>query len=394
MKTPYCILPWVHIHTRPNGNVMPCCVYNINSPLGNVNFNTIDEIANSKEFNNLRKLLLDHTPPKECFECVSKQTSTLETSSYRYWRMQEFKDSFEELIENTNSDGSLKSKFTMKFMNIRYSNLCNMSCRTCGSNNSSVWAQEQNFQNPVIKITDTYPNYLKDVLERLDEVEVINFAGGESILIPEHWTVLDKLIELKKYNVKISYVTNLSKLSYQHKNILDYTKQLPNLMLRVSIDASHTRAEYYRNGTNWNTIEENLKILYSNNVNMKINCTVGATNVWHVPDLQKYLIESNLIKPEQFSMNILIQSPVHSTKILPQYFKESVIEKIQTHKVWLNANNIDSSQWDNVISFMLSEDHTHLLDNYIRWNLKIDKIRNQNILDCFPELSTIFNGLP
>jgi sulfatase maturation enzyme AslB (radical SAM superfamily) len=361
------------------------------NPTGNINNNTIDEIANSKELKFIRKSMLNDIPNPNCIECNVKDLSNTVEISHKVMQNTTFKTLIPSLIEHTAQDGSLTESFKMRYMNIRYSNLCNMSCRTCGDHSSSLWAQEKLSQHPVVKITDTQPNYLEEIFQRLHEVDVISFAGGESTLIPEHWEVLDKLIELDKMDVRITYFTNLSKLNYQSKHILDYTEIFKNFTLLGSIDASHARAELYRNGTHWPTIEKNLKIIYETNTNFKINCTVGAMNVWHAPDLEKHLIENNLIKSHQFSINMLIQSEMQSAKILPLYFKFSVMEKINKHKEWLTSQCIKSSHWDTVIKFMFSEDHSHLINKFVFYNLKLDKIRNQDTFTTFPELSCLIN---
>lgn len=390
MSKPFCIMPWVHVHTRPTGDASPCCVFDLDKPVSNTNNLSLEQIAHSDSFNYLRKQMMLNSPPKECYDCTSKHKSSIDELSYRFWQNNNFSHLVDDLIENTNSDGSLKKEFSMKFMNIRYSNLCNMACRTCGSHSSSLWAQEEKFSNPVIKISDSQPTYLENIFLRLKDVEVINFAGGESILVPEHWEVLDKLLELEKTNVKIFYVTNLSKLSYQRKNILDYAQKFPNMIIRGSIDASHSRAELYRHGTHWPTVEHNLKEIYNNNINFKTNCTIGAMNVWHAPDLQQYLIEENLIKLHQFSLNILTKGEMLSIKVLPKFYKKIVEEKILIHKTWCNKNNIPTTQWDLVIKFMNSEDHSHLFEHFKKYNLDLDLLRNQSTTDVFPELKLIF----
>jgi sulfatase maturation enzyme AslB (radical SAM superfamily) len=361
-------------------------MWDMKNPVGNIKNNTVDEIANSDKLNLIRKNMIAGVYNSNCIECNVKDTSDTNEISHKVMQNKVFEEIIPELIQNTNTNGSIKTPFKMRYMNIRYSNLCNMSCRTCGSFSSSLWAQEQKFPIPVVKITDSNPRYLEEIFERLPEVEYINFAGGESILIPEHWLVLDKLIELSKFDAKIRYVTNISKLTYQNKNILDYAKKFNNFMMMGSIDASHARGEVYRNGTHWPTIEKNLKEIRESDIDFKVNCTIGAMNIWHAPDLQKYLIENNLIRKDKFSINMLIQSEMQSAKILPLHFKTTVDEKIQKHKEWLQTQGIDASQWNIAVKFMFSQDHSHLLDNFISYNIRLDKIRNQNTFATFPEL--------
>ena len=162
------------------------------------------------------------------------------------------------------------------------------------------------------------------------------------------------------------------------------------MLIRGSVDASHLRAELYRHGTHWETIECNLKEIYNNNVKFKINCTIGAMNVWHAPDLQQYLIENRLIKSQQFSLNILTVGEMLSIKVLPTFYKKIVEEKIEIHKCWCIKNNISTEQWNYVIKFMNSEDHSHLFENFKKFNLSLDKLRNQCTTSIFPELKLIF----
>lgn len=32
----FCIMPWTHLHTWPNGNVFPCCIADSAKPIGNL----------------------------------------------------------------------------------------------------------------------------------------------------------------------------------------------------------------------------------------------------------------------------------------------------------------------------------------------------------------------
>ena len=41
-QKPLCIIPWVHLHTWPNGNVYPCCVTPMQHIAGNLNDNTLE----------------------------------------------------------------------------------------------------------------------------------------------------------------------------------------------------------------------------------------------------------------------------------------------------------------------------------------------------------------
>lgn len=118
--------------------------------------------------------------------------------------------------------------------------------------------------------------------------------------------------------------------------------------------------------------------------------TVGAMNVWHAPDLHKYLIEEQLVRPDQLKVNNLVDAPWLSSKILPAGVKIDATRKIKDFQQWGESQNYDTSSWDSVINFMNLEDHGHLLEEFISYNKKLDSIRNQSSEEVFPELKEIW----
>lgn len=388
MNENFCILPWIHLHSYPDNTVAACCDWDRSHVLGNVKTQKLTDVANSAAVNQIRSDMLNNKPVAGCqLHCQRREKSGVFSSRTIF--NEAFADDIANYVDQTNPDGSINYDFQLRFMNVRYSNLCNFACRTCGPSLSSLWAQQRNVDIPVKKITDTNPTYLTEVFEHLPHVKRLHFAGGESSLIDEHWAVLDRLLEVGNTDLQILWVTNLSKLSYKHKNLIDYIKKFKNFLLVASIDASHERAEMYRYGTVWKTVESNLQTLRDNNITFSVNCTIGAMNVWHATDLQKHLLESGLIEPGKFRLNNLIESPWLSTKVLPDDFKSTVKDKILKHISWLQTNNIPAGNWQQVIDFMLFEDHSHLLPEFRRQMLEMDQLRNESSATVFPELSTI-----
>lgn len=391
MNKPVCIVPWVHMHVYPNGSVTPCCVWPATSPISNITEGSLINIAESKPVNDIRRSIMNGIFPKHCSQCVSEDGTTSKALSLREIINTEFKDQIDSLLANTNTDGSLKNSFRMQYMNIRYSNLCNYSCRTCGPYHSSAIAEANNIGNPIKKITNIVPNYLTDIYSQLSNVKFVNFAGGESVLIPEHWDVLDRLKELEKTDTKINYISNLSKLTYKNKNLIEYIKDFPNFTLSGSIDASHERGEYLRYGTNWRNVEQNLKQIRDNEINFSIHCTVSAYNVWHVPDLHRYLLSNDYVISDKFIINQLV-SPKHlSVKILPNWYKEIVSKKIDEHISWLIKNNIRANSWQKLITHMLQDDHSEFLQKFKTFNQELDIRHSKNLVEVFTELRGIFS---
>lgn len=391
-------MPWIHMHSIPSGDVMGCCVWKTGHWLGNVKQQTIDEIATGEPMNDVRRRMMAGERLTECDSCNLRQDSNPDYVTHRRFYNHQYQHLIKPLTEQTNPDGSINYEFKLRSMNLRFSNLCNYSCRSCGPKYSSLWAQEEGTAKPVINVVEDNPDYLEQILEHLPWVEYINFTGGESLLTDEHWTILERLVELGKTDVDIDFYTNVSRLEYRGRSLVTVARQLgiDKFKVRVSLDASHERAELYRNGTVWSTVERNLKTLVENDINVVVNCTVGAANIWHAPDLHRYLIENGLIKThyEKTVVNPwvctnLVYPPVMRSTILPPEYKLVVKDKIQQHIQYLDSRGIDSRMWNTVIQYMMSRDDSEMIPEFIQYNNEIDIKRGQRTVEVFPELAAI-----
>ena len=57
-------------------------------------------------------------------------------------------------------------------------------------------------------------SFLELLQPHYDCVDEIYFAGGEPLVMPEHYQILDKLLELGRTDVNIRYSTNFSKMVF------------------------------------------------------------------------------------------------------------------------------------------------------------------------------------
>jgi MoaA/NifB/PqqE/SkfB family radical SAM enzyme len=284
-----------------------------------------------------------------------------------------------------------------------------MKCRSCGPRFSSAWVpdakklgwiSEQDKVWNIDQVSDmTNYNFLKD---HVDHVQKIYFAGGEPLLMPEHWQILDMLVEHKKFDVKISYNTNASVLSYAGKNALDYWKQWNDWKVEVwpSIDEIGERAELIRSGTVWSKVEENLKqITALDNVWIRPGITVGAWNVRRLPAIINHLVDIGVIKQkynyENFFFNLL-QNPSHyHVHILPEdYRKETIAELnqfIEEHNKKYNTNI--SHHFTHILHELEQPTDNNAIRRFFEITKQVDSIRNENIFETIPELKAVkLNG--
>ena len=71
MSDTFCVLPFTHLSTRPDGAITPCC--RSRDTLGNIKDMTFEEAWNSERQQKLRTQLLNGERPKYCFQCFDME---------------------------------------------------------------------------------------------------------------------------------------------------------------------------------------------------------------------------------------------------------------------------------------------------------------------------------
>lgn len=395
-KNVFCILPWIHMHIWPNGTTYPCCLATNDYVVGNTNDSNIQDIWNSERMKLLRKNIINGVPTSGCNNCYEH-----ERNGARSMRMNLNTD-FKHLHNRTkltHDDGSLDEVY-MAYMDIRFSNICNFKCRSCGPELSSFWIDDaiklnryRKEQPRILKIKNTLEELWEDVEQWIDSVERIYFAGGEPLIMDEHYKILEYLIEIGKTDIAIAYNTNFSKLTYKNKDVVELWKNFDNISIGASIDGMGTRAEYLRKGTIWADVEQNRQRILEEIPDIKfyISATISAYNAEHVPDFFDDWIAKGYVLPDSIECNTVLFPEYIRAQILPENKKEEIILKyksfIEKHKIEKYRNSYS------FFAFMdsLKPNKSYLVPDFIDYNKKLDLIRNENMLDIFPELSCLIN---
>lgn len=389
----FCVLPWMHLYIGTDGNVLPCCTADHRFPMGNIEEQSIDNIAKSSAFNQLRKNMLSGSRNKECNRCYAQEDAGLKSS--RLGHNVQWKN-----ITRTDlkQDGSI-DKFDPVFLDLRLNNICNLKCRMCSGYFSSAIAQEEavlfNSKKSVqssLKLQQQNLG-LAEILQYLPTAEKIYFAGGEPLLAAEHYKILDVLIACGNTDLEITYNTNFTTLNYQGRSVLFLWQQFSNITVGASLDAEGDAAEYIRHGTNWNTIESNLELVKSQcpHVNFVVTSTVGLLNVDSLSRLQQRWHNSGTLDISKFQQTVMI-GPDHLTVCaLPLEHKQRLDQTINHHINWCKENDAKglATQWRNVLNYMWSRDNSHHMLEFKRLTQIMDQHRNKSLVKAIPELATL-----
>lgn len=388
----FCIYPWIHLHAYPTGEAYPCCHAEMAYPVGNTKFKTLEEIYRDAPMRELRKDMLNEHLNPACGRCYEQ-----EEAGFFSGRKSANKHHGHH-IKRINDD-----KFQMSYWDIRFSNLCNLSCRSCGHIFSSSWHQDQSKlaggdwkdRNQVLNYAGrTEIDMWEQLIPHLDYVEQIYFAGGEPLMMKEHYNILDELERRGRFDVRLIYNTNFTHVKLKDRSVFDYWRKFKSVAVGASLDAMGPRAEYIRKGTNWDQVERNRVQMLKTcpTVDFYISPTLSIMNALHLPDFHRDWVAQGYINPQDLNVNILQDPEYLRIDIAPLEYKQQLKSKFEEHLEWLRPQ--DTLQratvgFESAINYMMATDNSSLLSKFWTKTSELDQIRNENILEVIPELKAL-----
>ena len=391
-----CLMPWIHTHIWPNGDAFPCCMSDSREIFGNVNRQPLQALMNNEKYRTIRKQMINGEKPTACSRCYELEDSA-DSWTLRKNSLQSFKHHLP-LIDETDYDGTI-TNFKMRYMDIRFSNLCNMRCRTCGPSLSSSWYDDQVKLHPesvTSKFIDlkSNPEFMNNLMPHLDTIEEVYFAGGEALITPQHYEVLDYWLSNGRNDIKLRYTTNFSNLRYKSKSILEYWKKFDDVRIAASLDTYGKIAEYSRKETDWDDIVLNRQqmIMQCPEVYFEITPTVSIFSVHSLFDFHRSWVEQGMLDINNIRINILTHPRYFSITILPEEYKKSIRLIYEDYCAWLTANGAQNHILHDVkgiISYMDSADHSDLLPDFRKQISIIDNLRKENFAEIYPEMKTL-----
>ena len=436
----FCILPWVHLSTRPDGSMRVCCTANASSvgatndkehggqvgilktedgKPNNLNVSDFETAWNSTYMKNVRKQMLNGEMPPSCLKCYKEEAAG--HNSKRMWETAYWSQrvNVDQLIADTDTDGSVPPQ--LAYIDLRFGTKCQLACVMCSPHDSSGWIKDYKKIFPAVENTSlketmqwedkgstngsSYnwhkqnPTFWKQFYEQMPSMQQIYFAGGESLIIEEHYEILE-----------------------WRDDLFDLWKEFKLVRFHYSIDSIEQMNDYIRYPSKWSRQAEVFHILdkkTSNNVEVTVACAVQALNIYYIPDLIKWKLTQKFKKINMWPFGAgainyhFVYHPPHlNVKVLPKWFKEEVRKKYEEFIPWWEANwelgvpswhkgKVDYDKWRSasygvdrlmgMVKFMESEDWSIRLSETKEFLELCDKQRNLNWKEVFPEMKEIFN---
>jgi len=403
----FCMYPWTHLHAWPTGEVWPCCMSDPKpGPLGNARKKSLKEIWNDAPMKQLRLDMLNERSNELCIRCYEQ-----EQTGFFSGRQSANKHQGHHIakIDRTEPDGTLE-EFEMVYWDIRFSNLCNLRCRTCGYIFSSQWWKDQKQlmgewadkwakETPVLNYAGKHETDMwEQIMPHLDYVEQIYFAGGEPLIMDEHYRILDELEKRGRFDVRLVYNTNFTEVSLKDRSVFDYWKKFDSVSVGASLDGMGPRAEYIRKGTDWAQIEKNRERMLEicPEVDFYISPTLSILNAYHVTQFHRDWVDRGLIAAPDININIL-QDPLHYRIDIATAEMKTELNKIwQDHLAWLeplDPLNRATTGFKSAIYYLNNIDNTHMIPVFWKKTNELDAIRNERLLDYLPELQKLVHDV-
>ncbi len=410
----FCMHPFTGLATREDGAVKICCR---SQPVGWIQDQTLEYTWNSPVMQEVRRQVLCGERPEVCRPCFDLEDQGVESLRQRH-----INGVIPEARINLypNALDNLREDYTMPFefptMEIKLNNLCNLKCRMCNPLDSTNWKdwdevkpfyeRENNYLVPTVaKLVQTPGQYIGpfddtdrwwDSFEKLiPHFRRVEFAGGEPLMDPQHYKILDMLKPYAK-NIEIKYATNGTTLGISKgRTIHDYWPYFRSVAVNVSLDGIHDVYNHIRTNSDFNQVEKNIKEIKSiPNVSRVVGAfTAQAGNILQAAECIDYFLNEMGIV---FYSHRVSYPNVLSAQVLPQELKDLAIERLEAvdRALWafdiMQKNTvlekITHQQIRDNINYLRAKDQSHLWPDFLEFNRRLDISRNsKSILDVVPE---------
>ena len=404
MKIPhnkFCVLPWISLEASPIGTVRPCCLADdelVDDAGEKFNLATakFTAIQNSHSMKELRQQFINQEQPQTCRKCWREERSG--RTSKRMHTLDRLKHM---LAHETTWTVDAKP---LMFLDLKLGNICNLKCRICGSWSSSTFATEElaniKFENrksshhyQMLK-QGAWPRenstFWQEIDQVVDHIEYIEFTGGEPLMIPEHFDLLQGLIDRGiAGNIEIHYNTNGTQYSESAADIWQHFKTVE---IAFSIDDVGARFEYQRSNAVWAEVEDNiarfkqLRDQYPN-IRLQVCSTVNVFNVYYLEELAHWNYSQGF---DYIYWNMMHEAYYFSISTLPERAKAAITTQLRSCG---SASDAAQQEFNRIVDFMnagVSLDGSNML----REIANLDRRRNQNLALVEPEFATLieYNG--
>ena len=404
--------PFTGLATREDGAICACCR---SHPVGFIDKEKLEDIWNNDTMKRIRKQVLNNERPSECEPCFSLEDQGVESLRQRHIKgfIPEARiNLYPDALSKLNDDYSMP--FEIPTMELKLNNLCNLKCRMCHPMDSTSWndwseikdfykkennimfqiVEEHNLERkPFLDKFQDSPEWWASLEKLLPYFRRVEFAGGEPLMDPQHYRILD-MLKPYGHQIEIKYATNLSMLGKGDRNIYEYWPHFKSIAVNVSIDGIGDSYEYVRGNADWITLINNIREIQKiPNISRIVGAvTVQVSNILVLDKIIEYFLNDLEII---FHTHRVEYPNVLSAQVLPEPLKQLAIQrledikgKVRTFKYVQKEPKLleyTLEQIQHNINYLQARDQNHLWKDCVEFNRRLDNTRKQSFLEVTPE---------
>ena len=405
--------PFTGLASREDGGICACCR---SHPVGFINKESLEDIWNNDTMKRIRKQVLNNERPAECEPCFS-----LEDQGVESLRLRHIRGKIPEARVNLypNALDKLQEDFSMPFeiptMELKLNNLCNLKCRMCHPMDSTSWndwnevkefykkegnimyaiVEEHNLEHkPFLDKFQDDPKWWRSLEKLLPHFRRVEFAGGEPLMDPQHYRILD-MLKPYAHNIEIKYATNGTILGIKGgRTIHEYWPHFRSVAVNVSLDGVNDVYNYIRGNSDFDEVERNIREIqkFSNISRIVGACTVQVSNVLSLDKTIEYFLDQLGIV---FHTHRVEYPKVLSAQVLPFELKDLAIKRLQAVslrvkdfklvKQYPQLLDYTLGQIQDNINYLNARDQSDKWQDCVEFNHRLDQTRNQSFELVTPE---------
>lgn len=378
-----CKAPHIWQVLSAQGDIKPCCSYR--GEVGHIR----DGNVKTDEFHKLVSELSNGVKSAGCAECWHRES--LGFNSHRLYG-----DDYDNL-ENE-----------VQFLEFNLSNLCNLKCRMCNSDSSSAWIEDEKIiqQDPELNFRRRHGEDLvyafpsdKDLIsylenQNLKNVKRLTFKGGEPLLHKQVFLITEFFKKNNQTDIFIQFTSSGTIFNSR----LDLLRDFREVEFTFSIEAIGSCYQYIRGGSKHDLGDilsllkflkgiPNFSIISNSCIPAYSFFSLGELYVWlklNIPDNREDFVSHQFVSVDQ---------PAYlGVKAIPKEYREQALEKSVLD---LKKNGMWTNVLEDQFSKILAVDQEHdevLLEQFVKFTKKVDKIRSQDIAHAIPEYERLFKS--
>ena len=398
-------------------------------------------LHNTRYKKRIRKEMLDGERPSECNYCWNVEDNSSRFSDRVFKSSENWSAPHLEEIRSL----GWRENYNPTYVEVAFSNACNFKCSYCAPQFSSKWMEEiekygayptsdkfndkshmirenklpipHKEHNPYV---EAFWKWWPELYRGLDTFRI---TGGEPLMSPDTWKVLDYILEEPNPNsdLKLAINSNLGVPDKLIDRLIEKIKRLEDenrvkeFIIFTSVDTWGEQAEYTRHGLVFNKFWDNVNKVMTecNRVNLTFMVTYNALSV---PNFEKlihgvYDLKREYASPDRYWNSAVfldssyLRYPYHQTvQVLPDEFGKYLYTQTQLSEYYatpsfdrrlIGYSDIEVQKIKRIHDWMMTDkDPEELLkkrQNFYRFFNAHDERRGTDFKKVFPEFSEFYD---